>query len=289
MLIDAFQFADEKELACIRFAELYDVVDQFCIVESCFDQCGNPKPYNFEANIDLFKSWMDKITYHKIDSCILPRFEFDWANEVYVRNCLINAIIEFSNKKQVQLDNNTKILFGDCDEIVNAKSLKEVLALNHDLISFNHLFNCYKLNFHCPARKWYGAILTTLENYRIYGSFQELRKNKDTMLHFDNPENPSWHFSGTGKDAYQTNLQKWKTRIEPKDKTCCLPEMEGIWEHLFNKCVFQDKYFFYSDQPDRRDDDLKIQILDKNKLPKYVQNNFDKFKELIYSDPLESL
>jgi hypothetical protein len=273
----------------IRFAELYDVVDQFCIVESCFDQCGNPKPYNFEENTDLFKPWIDKITYYKIEDCVKPRFEFDWANEVYVRNCLINAILKFSEDKKIFIDNDTKILFSDCDEIVNQNALREALKLEYDLVSFNHLFNCYKLNLFAPARNWFGCILTTLGNYKNYGSFQQLRQVKDNILHFEDKDNPSWHFSGAGKDAFETNLHKWTTRIEPKDKTCCIPELKEQYRQLFNKCVFEDKHFFYSDQPARRDEVLKLEILEKKKLPKYVKKHLVKFRDLLYSEPLEVL
>jgi hypothetical protein len=280
-IIDLFQMADEIELCEIRLAENYNLVSQYCIVESCYDQCGNPKPYNFELNIDRYKPFLDKITYYKIEDKTNLRYSFDWSNEVYVRNCLINSLKKYSEEKNVKIEGDTKILFGDLDEIVNNKALEQALKSDVDLLSFTHLFNCYKLNYYAPARKWYGCILTNFFNLIQYGSFQELRKIKDNILHFEDKNNPSWHFSGVGEDAFETNLHKWRTRIEPKEKLCCKPELKDQYKMFFNKCVFEDKYFFYSDQVNRRDEDLRLNKLPLNKLPKSIQDNLDKFKHLI--------
>ncbi|MDO8610332.1 MAG: hypothetical protein Q7R95_07315 [bacterium] len=281
LVIDLFQCADEQELIEIRLAENYETISQFCIVESCFDQCGNPKPYNFELNFERYKPWIDKITYYKIEDLSPLRYSFDWSNEVYVRNCLSNCLKKYSEEKNIKLESSTKLLFSDCDEIVNNQALIEALDLGRDLLSFTHLFNCYKLNYYAPARNWYGAILIDFDIlYEHNFSFQELRKKKDHIYHFGNKNHPSWHFSGIGEDSFEINWNKWKTRIEPKEK---IPEeLKEQYREFFNKCVFEDKYFFYSDQITRRDEDLKLEILDKLLLPRYVREN-DKFNHLLLS------
>lgn len=279
MLLDCFIFADEIEIAEIRFGELYDSVDQFCIVESCFDQCRNPKPFNFELNIDRYKPFLDKITYYKITDFIPPSNQFCWLNEIYVRNSLAKSINKYYEINQIRPNANDKILFSDCDEIVNNKALKEALELNRNLLSFTHLFNCYKLNLYAPARKWYGAILVDYLTLMRHESFEVLRREKDSMFHYENPNYPSWHFSGVGVDSFKTNLHKFKTRIEPRDKTLI---NHPDFEKFFNKCVFDDKYFFYSDNPFRRDEDLKLENLSVDLLPQYIKDNLHKYQDLLY-------
>lgn len=284
MIIDLFQVSEELDLIELRLAENYNTIDQFCIVESCFDQCGNPKPYNFELNIERYKPWIDKVTYYKIEDLAQLRYSFDWSNEVYVRNCLGNCLKKYSEEKNIKLESSTKLLFSDCDEIVNNQALKEALDSGRDLLSFNHLFNYAKLNYFAPARSWYGAILMNFETFYEHSfSFQELRKKKDYIYHFENKNHPSWHFSGVGEDAFETMWHKAKTRIEPREK---IPEeLKEQYKGFFNKCVFEEKYFFYSDFPDRRDEDLKLDILPQNMLPSHVLNNWDRFSKLCLSYP----
>lgn len=283
LLLELFQFSEELELAQIRIAENYDILDQIIIVESCFDQCGNPKPYNFENNISLFDEWKDKITYYKIEDKPILRYSFDWSNEVYVRNCLANGLNKFYKEKNIIPNSSDRILFGDCDECVNNQALKEALELGADLISFTHLFNYCKLNYFAPARNWYGSILTNFSTFQEYGSFQELRKKKDHIEHFENKNYPSWHFSGVGINPFETAWNKYRTRVEPREK---IPEeLKNEYEKLFNKCVFEDKYFFFSDFPTRRDDDLKLDILPKYMLPSYVLKTWPKYKNLCLNYP----
>lgn len=272
--------ADEVELCEIRLAENYNLVDQYCIVESCYDQCGNPKPYNFELNIDRYKSFLNKVTYYKVEDKVNLRYSFDWSNEIYVRNCLSNALHQFYKEKNIRPKDTDKILFGDCDEIVNNKSLKQAIDLNKNLVSFTHLFNSYKLNYHAPARKWFGCILIDIPTFFEHGSFQKLREVKDHIEHFEDKDNPSWHFSGVGEDSFETNWNKWLTRIEPREK---IPiELKEDYKKLFNKCVFEDKYFFYSDQIYRRDEDLKLEELSLDLLPECVKSNPEKYSKYLY-------
>jgi hypothetical protein len=62
-IIDGFLFNDEITLLRIRLAELYDVVDQFILVEAAQTHKGDPKPMLFERHKAQLERFLPKITH----------------------------------------------------------------------------------------------------------------------------------------------------------------------------------------------------------------------------------
>ena len=62
-IIDGFLFNDEFTLLHLRLAELYDVVDQFIVVEAAQTHKGEPKPMNFEQYKSQLTRFLPKVTY----------------------------------------------------------------------------------------------------------------------------------------------------------------------------------------------------------------------------------
>lgn len=279
LIIDCFVFSEEIDILKIRLSEMYPVCDQIIIIESNKTQTRLDKPFNFEKNIKIFKPWIDKITYYKLESYAVPTNDFCWAQEKYQRSCMLEGIRKYEKEKNITLEPTDYINFGDVDEIVNGELLNQTVKKAYNLISFNHIFGSYFLNYYAK-RYWYGCVLTKWENIELNG-FQYYREIKDRIFHVEDKNLPSWHFSSVGSPVFDFNWHKWKTRIEPKEKSFLVDENFDKWKGLFNKCIIEDKYFFHCDDPYKRDQSLKLDKLPIETLPLEVQKNLDKYQHLI--------
>lgn len=89
MIIDGFTFFNELDVLKIRLEELYPVVDRFVIVEGSLTFRGNPKPFYYEENANLYEKYWDKIHHVKVHgnhSTSLDKRRQSWEREYYQRN-----------------------------------------------------------------------------------------------------------------------------------------------------------------------------------------------------------
>ena len=61
IIYDCFQFYNEIEVLQIRLQLMSPYVDKFVIVEMNRDHHGNPKPYNYRDNEDLFEAYKEQV------------------------------------------------------------------------------------------------------------------------------------------------------------------------------------------------------------------------------------
>ena len=115
-IIDCFIFYNEYNLLLMRFTELYDIVDQFVIVEATSTHSGKEKELNFKNNLKLYEKFLDKVTYIIVND--MPNTANAWDNENYQRACIDKGI------KKLNLANEDIIMITDCDEIPNKKNIK---------------------------------------------------------------------------------------------------------------------------------------------------------------------
>ena len=67
MLIDAFQFFNEKELVDLRIKYLEEIVDYFVVVEADITHQGKKKDWNFPNILkNELKEFSKKIQYHQL-------------------------------------------------------------------------------------------------------------------------------------------------------------------------------------------------------------------------------
>jgi hypothetical protein len=105
MIVDAVTFGGEIDLLRARFETL--PADQFVVVESNKHYAGQPKPYLFEENLEVFAKWLPKIHYVKIESLDSPSA---WENDYHQRRHVGLAL-----KNLGLADSDTVCLF-DTDE-----------------------------------------------------------------------------------------------------------------------------------------------------------------------------
>jgi beta-1,4-mannosyl-glycoprotein beta-1,4-N-acetylglucosaminyltransferase len=265
MIIDCFPFFNELEILDIRLNTLNDVVDKFVLVEASKTQSKLDKPYYFEQNLHRYTKFLDKIVHVKVDN--YPEQD-GWAMENYQRNCIIEGL------KDIQPNDNDIVAISDVDEIWNPNivdTVKSHLKFN-EFIAIDMKYLVFFLNLETVDKRWIGTIFTNAKNLNKI-SPQYLRNIKDNVQVI---KDMGWHLGYQG--GKEKVYQKYLSCIEPLDKSN-LPDKEKFFDE-FNNRIKDNGSFIFSDNLSNHD--IKLQMIEINLLPKYIQNNLIEFNHMLY-------
>ena len=201
MLIDAFQFFNEKELVELRIKYLNEIVDYFVVVEADTTHQGKKKDWNFPNILkNELKEFSKKIQYHQLkidlekikneESFIIEDLKGDdsWRLENFQRNYIKTACKNFSDKDI--------LIINDVDEIPSKEKLKFILSCDFEKIApialEQHLFHidCNYLR----QESWRGSIVTTMKICNAY-SPHKFRRYRNRISHLTES---GWSFSSFG-------------------------------------------------------------------------------------------
>lgn len=124
-IYDTFLFFNELDVLDIRFAELYETVDRFVIVEGTLTHAGQPKLLYFDQNKERYAKYLHKITHIVVnDYPALPEPGNDlqakaanaWTRERWQRDAIMRGL---GGCKA-----NDVIILGDADEIARAETVR---------------------------------------------------------------------------------------------------------------------------------------------------------------------
>ena len=175
MVIDCVPFFNEVDILLLRLNILNPFVDKFIIEEATMTFSGEEKELCFEKNKELFKDYLDKITYVVVKDTPIKALTHE--RDYFQKNNLIRGL------KEVGATSDDIIIFGDVDEIPNTEVLTKIIA-NFDKTKVYHLAqrNFYAfLNMEEKSgkllsitgefpgineedRKWLGTKITSLDN-----------------------------------------------------------------------------------------------------------------------------
>ena len=289
-LIDCFMYYDEDLLLDIRLNVLNKFVKKFVICEATYNHNGSPKKINFDIN--KFKKFEDKIIFLKLEEQPdnLRKIDEIYDNkknskildnallrENFQRNFLINGIKDISDEDL--------ILISDLDEIPNLNNYK----YKNKISIFKHKMFCYKLNLEYPDFYWIG---TKICKKKYLKSPQWLRNIKSKYypfwrldIVFSNKkyknieiiEEGGWHFSNI-KSANNID-HKMKNFLHHLEY-----EKSGLKIEDISKLI-KEKKVLYDYKVDKREKKWggEIQLINSpiSKLPNYISENIDKFKDWI--------
>jgi len=139
--VDCFTFFNELDVLKIRLEELYEVVDRFVLVESNKTFRGQPKPYYFSENRELFDKYLDKIDVISLidDNTFSSDYRFEsWEREYWQRNQIMQGISE-CNDEDI-------IIISDVDEIPRRAVISELNF--EDIVSIELTGFSYSINMH---------------------------------------------------------------------------------------------------------------------------------------------
>jgi beta-1,4-mannosyl-glycoprotein beta-1,4-N-acetylglucosaminyltransferase len=290
-VFDCFMYFDEEIVLDLRLNMLDPYVDYFVIVESLFTHKGDKRKLKF--NHEKFNKFKKKIIYLIYDEKpkeIEPINDEDSEYELS-RKFILNAAYrengqrDFITRGLSNAEDDDLILVSDVDEIPNLENI-DLKKINQRIILFKQNMFYYKFNLKLPNLEWYGTKgckkkylkspqwLRNIKDkkypfYRVDTYFSE---KKYINLRFIN--NGGWHFSNIKTaNEIRYKLKSYLHHREFDVNPMTANEIENIIE---NK---QAIYDLTADKTvNKIGNGNKLEKFPLIELPKYIQNNLEKFK-----------
>lgn len=266
MIYDTFLFHSEFELLDIRLHELGDVVDKFVLVESTKTFKGDDKPLYFDENKYLFKDYLDKI----IHVTILDSPDFDPDDKVpgesgggidrFQRNCVMRGL--------TGCNDNDVIIIADADEIVRREVLKNISLTDRRIYNMRFRLYYYYLNTYFE-RFWREVCILKYSKLKTFPFPHAIKLGYRRWRPIDG--DCGWHFSYLGSAEKVKEKINWYWYID----TPAINNIDNIQDCIKN---------LRSVNPYSHLRGQTMKIDDISYLPKYVQDNQDKFKPYFWTD-----
>ena len=292
-IFDCFMFYDEEVVLDIRLNSLKNFVDCFVIVESKFYHNGKKRDLKFDIN--KYPKFKDKIIYivqdeeplnletvKKEDDEGLKSYKFIFnahKRENFQRN-LISKGLDKANEDDL-------IMISDVDEIPNLRDLN-VARVNNKIVIFEQNIFYYKLNRYLEGFTWHGTKACKKKNLKSPQWIRNVKNKKFGFWRLDTffSENKyinkifikdgGWHFSNLKNPVDIEN--KLKSYLHHRDF-----EVENIDLKEISKLVRNNEtiYDMFTDKRQKKfsENKRKLNLYPKNKLPQYILDNENKFKE----------
>ncbi len=183
-------------IAPFHIKYLYDLVDEFIIIEARYTHSGVKKPYLFfEKNISLFERYKDKINYMTIDQ--FPTKPDNWSYQDYMKDnthdSWFREIYQRDFVKSFLPDSEYILICSDVDEIANREVVKELPKYYSNLdepVFLEMLFFYYNFNWK-KRMNWYHSFVCNHNAVKKY-DMSEMRTILPKKRYI---RNGGWHCS----------------------------------------------------------------------------------------------
>tara|TARA_B100000674_G_scaffold354354_1_gene297289 strand:+ start:1366 stop:2235 length:870 start_codon:yes stop_codon:yes gene_type:complete len=287
-------YFDEDVVLDIRLNTLHKYVDYFVIVESTYNHKGDKRKLLF--NINKFEKFKDKIIYLIYDENpgnIEEVFKNDSPSEVSRKYILNAAKRENSQRDYIinglkKANNDDLILISDVDEIPNLENL-EIDKMNKKIILFKQDMFYYKFNLQLPNLIWTGTKACKKKNLISPQWLRNIKDRRYPLYRIDTffsktkfidvkvISNGGWHFSNIKTASeIEYKLKSYLHHREFDVNPMSVKEIDNI---------IKNKQAIYDLKVDKRinkiGDGSKLERYPLNKLPKFLQENLNNYKEWI--------
>jgi beta-1,4-mannosyl-glycoprotein beta-1,4-N-acetylglucosaminyltransferase len=280
-IFDCFPFFNELDLLEIRLNELCDVVDYFVLVEAPFTHSGNKKPLYFAENKKQFGKFWNKIMYYNVPNMPITKKELSasmsvqdlmwlesgyqredsWIRERFQRNAIMDRLQFKSVYPTVEPDDI--VIIEDADEMVRP----EVLCTINDTMSegvnaVGQTLHTYFLNWRCNNMPWWGSKIVRFKD--ITTPSEDRFHTPARKYYYDG----GWHFGYLGGvEAIKLKLQSFAhIEFDTPETFARIPDLLSQRKDALGRQYQYD-----------------IVPIDET-YPKYLRDNLDKFKHLIYDN-----
>ena len=274
----------------VRFNVLSQYVSKFIVVESTFSHSGKKKKLNF--NIDDYPKFKDKIIYLVIDHEPMElikkeSLELDSVSKRLNSLKRIEQSYNYMTKGIKNASDDDLIMLSDNDEIPDLSKLN-LDKIQNNFVIFEQLFFYYKFNLLYDRMSWYGTKACKKKRLKKFSTLRNIKNKKypfwrlDTIFsdtkqknvriiknggwHFTNLKTPDELFEKLSNFGHHDEFEKLNITIESlKDK---INKKEVFYDHFADKEI-KDKW----------SDSYKLKKIDNSFLPKYLNDNHEKFNE----------
>ena len=291
-IFDCFMYFDEEILLDLRMNILDKYVDYFVVVESTFTHKGDERKLHF--NHKRFKKFENKIIYLVYDK--KPKdikeirkndIEPDISNKF-----IINALLRENGQRNFIInglkdaDDDDYVLVSDVDEIPNLEEVN-FSKINQKILLFRQDMFYYKFNLNLPNFSWTGTKGCKKRDLISPQWLRNIKDRKYNFFRFDTLFSKTkymnikiintggWHFTNL-KNSKEIEY-KLKSYLHHREFDVNPISSEEI------KRIMNDKIAIYDLSLDKKTQKIghgkKLQKYSLEKLPKFLQNNIDKYQE----------
>ena len=287
-IFDCTTFYSEHLMLDVRFNILNEKVDKFIVVESLFSHSGKPKKLNFD--IKNYKKFEDKINYIIIENepeGLIVNQNLSSAEKRLNSLKRVEQSYDYMSKSLNDAEDNDLIILSDNDEIPNLNS-KQFLNSKKNIFIFEQLFFYYKFNLHYDLMNWFGSKACRKKKLMSMSWLRNLKNKQYPFWRFDTLfsktkynnleiiKDGGWHFTNlmTAEKLYE-KMSNFGHHNEFDESGL---KINDIKNKIENREMFYN-HFLDQTNPNKWKNDYKLKIINENKLPLYVIQNKEKFKE----------
>ena len=291
-IFDCFMYFDEDLVLDVRLNTLNEYVDFFIIVESNFTHKGDARKLKFD--IKKFSKFKNKIIYLVYDQQPTDLYKFYEDDDpakistkhIFNASKRENGQRNFISNGLSTASDNDIVMISDIDEIPDLSEVN-FFNTNEKISMFRQQMFYYKFNLYLPNLIWTGTKACKKKDlqspqwlrnikdrkfpfYRIDTLFSE---NKYSSVKFI--ENGGWHFTNMKSPSeIEHKLKSYLHHREFDENPISTTKIKQIMDNkraIYNLRVDQQKNKFGNGD--------KLQKLSINKLPKYITENKDLFRD----------
>ena len=291
-IFDCFMYFDEDLVLDVRLNTLDKYVDFFVIVESNFSHKGDARKLKFD--IKKFSKFKNKIIYLVYDQQPTDLYKFYEDDDpakistkhIFNASKRENGQRNFISNGLSTASDNDIVMISDIDEIPDLSKVN-FFSTNEKISMFRQQMFYYKFNLYLPNLIWTGTKACKKKDlqspqwlrnikdrkfpfYRIDTLFSE---NKYSSVKFI--ENGGWHFTNMKSPSeIEHKLKSYLHHREFDENPLSTAKIKQIMDNkraIYNLRVDQQKNKFGNGD--------KLQKLSINKLPKYITENKDLFRD----------
>ena len=287
-IFDCATFYSEHLMLDVRFHILNEKVNKFIVVESLFSHSGKPKKLNFD--IKNYQKFKDKINYIIIENepeGLMVNQNLSSAEKRLNSLKRVEQSYDYMAKSLNDAEDNDLIILSDNDEIPNLNS-KQFLNSKKNIFIFEQLFFYYKFNLHYDLMNWFGSKACRKKKLMSMSWLRNLKNKQYPFWRFDTLfsktkynnleiiKDGGWHFTNlmTAEKLYEKmsnfghHNEFDESGLKINDIKNKIENREMFYNHLLDQT-----------NPNKWKNDYKLKIINENKLPLYVMQNKEKFKE----------
>ena len=293
-IFDCFMYFDEEIVLDVRLNTLDQFVDYFVIVESKFTHKGDKRDLKF--NPDKFEKFKDKIIYlvYNHQPSEIEKINNEDSPDEIARKSLWNAIYRENGQRNYiekglnEANENDIILISDVDEIPNLKNI-EFKNISKKIILFKQNMFYYKFNLHLPNLIWTGTKGCRKKDLINPQWLRNIKDRKYSFFRLDTFFSKNkyrsvrriidggWHFTNIkNAEAIEHKLKSYLHHGEFDLSPLSITQINEI---------IKKKHAIYDLSVDKTKSKIgsgnKLKKFELDRLPKYIQENKNNFKEWI--------
>ncbi len=290
-IFDCFMYFDEEQVLDLRLNVLNDFVDYFVIVESTQNHKGIKRELLFDqSKFQKFKNKIIYLVYDEIPKNVETISDNEDENEKD-RKYIMNAVYRENSQRNFitnglqKADENDLILVSDVDEIPKLSSLN-LSKIDNKILIFKQDMFYYKFNLAIPNFKWSGTKGVKKKNLKSPQWLRNIKDRKYAFFRIDTffsekkytnikiISDGGWHFSNI-KNAkmIEHKLRSYLHHREFDQVSLSVDEIDNL---IKNKKAIYD--LRVDKKVNKVGNGVVLNNYNLNKLPKYINENLDKYK-----------